>query len=197
MSTLFFDTETTGLPSNRQPLDDPSQPWVCQIGAIVEDATGRIRAEMNLIIRPEGWEIPEAATAIHGISQDDAEKYGMSARAAISLFFRLAETCTRVVAHNASFDRQMMEIMSARTGNAPKFPIWEGLFCTMKAATDIVRLPPTEKMLAKGMKGHKAPNLQEAHEYFIGHKFTGAHDAMADVRACRDVYRAIMRSKKS
>ena len=34
----------------------------------------------------------------------------------------------------------------------------------------------------------KWPNLQEAHQHAFGKPFDGAHDAMADLRACKDVY---------
>lgn len=58
----------------------------------------------------------------------------------------------------------------------------------MRDATDLVQCPPTERMVAKGMKGFKSPNLQEAYKHFFGVEFEGAHDAMADVRACKDVF---------
>ena len=49
-----------------------------------------------------------------------------------------------------------------------------------------------EAMLAKGMTGYKRPSLTETYRHFFGRDFDGAHDAMADVRACRDVYFALL-----
>lgn len=58
----------------------------------------------------------------------------------------------------------------------------------MKMAKQIVKAPLTEKQKACGFGGYKNPNLQEAYKHFFGVEFEGAHDAMADVRACRDVF---------
>lgn len=191
MGVLFFDTETTGFPNRQLPLDHPDQPHVCQIGAILMDADKKVRAEINLIIKPDGWVIPEEASRIHGITQQTAERYGVAAKGALSLFYRLAETAGCIVAHNAGFDKLLIEIMGERTGLQPKRPIFSNLFCTMQKSKDVLKLPPTEKMIAAGRTHYKQPNLQEAHKFFFGVEFEGAHDAMADVRACRDIYYAI------
>jgi DNA polymerase III epsilon subunit-like protein len=54
----------------------------------------------------------------------------------------------------------------------------------MKATTSICKLP--------GKYGdYKWPKLQESHLHFFGKEFEGAHDAMADVRACAAVYWAL------
>jgi DNA polymerase-3 subunit epsilon len=187
MTILFFDTETTGLPNKRNPFDHQDQPYVCQIGAILMDKD-KIRSEINLIIKPDGWIIPEEAAKIHGITQAAALQYGVAAKGALSLFYRLAEMAHTVVAHNASFDVLMIEIMGAHMQLQPKRPLFSNLFCTMQNSTNVVKIPPTEKMVAKGMTQYKSPNLQEAYKFFFGKEFEGAHDAMADVRACRDVY---------
>jgi len=46
-------------------------------------------------------------------------------------------------------------------------------------------------MLRSGRTNYKNPSLQEAYRHLFGRNFVGAHDAMADVRACRDVYFAL------
>ena len=38
---LFYDTETTGLPLYDQPSDDPRQPHIVQVGAILVDLDTR------------------------------------------------------------------------------------------------------------------------------------------------------------
>ena len=72
---LFFDTETTGFPNKKSPLDDPSQPHLVQLGAVLCD--GRVvRAQLDLIVNP-GVPIPEKATAVHGITDEMAAKCGV------------------------------------------------------------------------------------------------------------------------
>ncbi len=193
MTYLFFDTETTGLPDFKMPPTWDCQPHICQIGAILTDGTGRVKAEMNFIIKPDGWEIPQAASDIHGIMHADAIKYGISIKGALSLFDRMLRNCETVVAHNIKFDLFLLEIESAHSGVALQLP--QQFACTMQDSTDILQLPATAKMLAYNMGKYKNPNLQEAHEHFMGRKFDGAHDAMADVRACKDIFFAIAKDK--
>jgi DNA polymerase-3 subunit epsilon len=189
---LFFDTETTALPNFKLSSTDPSQPHICQIAAILTDPLGKVQAELNLLIRPEGWMIPEETTAIHGITQAAAEKYGIHVKGAMSLFWRLL-SCTEVlVAHNISFDIFLLRIAAHRCGLPDPKEMPFARFCTMQESKNILKLPPTEKMKATSFKNsYKSPTLQEVHEYFFNEKFMNAHDAMADVRACRDVYHKI------
>lgn len=188
MSILVFDTETTGLPNFRASSGDPDQPHICQIGAMLLDRGGRIKAEMNLLIKPDGWEITPETTAIHGITQADAEQYGIGLKGAMGLLWRLVAAADVMVAHNLSFDFFLLRIAAKRAAlSEPKD--WKiDKFCTCTSTKDILKIPPTEKMLAAGFNGYKNPNLQEAYKHFFGVEFEGAHDAMADVRACRDVY---------
>lgn len=44
MGYLFFDTETTGLPDTRMPPEWEGQPHICQLGAIMTDEQGRVKA---------------------------------------------------------------------------------------------------------------------------------------------------------
>ena len=186
---LFFDTETSGLPDKKQSASWEGQPHICQLGVIVADPNGRVKAEVNLLVRPEGWTIPAETSAIHGITQEDAEKYGLSIKGVLSIFGRLLTRSEMIVAHNLTFDLLMLEIEVERTAvelDLPKKP-----FCTMEKARNVLKIPPTAKMAACVMKDYKRPNLQETYRHFFGRDFEGAHDAMADVRACKDVFFAL------
>jgi DNA polymerase-3 subunit epsilon len=58
-------------------------------------------------------------------------------------------------------------------------------------ATPILKLPPTDKMRAAGRHHHKSANLREAYSHFMGRELVDAHSAIADARACMDVYFAL------
>ena len=63
----------------------------------------------------------------------------------------------------------------------------------MTMASDIMKLPPTAKMVAAGFLKNKPPNLTEAYKHFVDPAgFQGAHGALADARACALVHRAMM-----
>jgi DNA polymerase-3 subunit epsilon len=76
---LAYDTETTGLPDFKNPSDAPQQPHIVQFGAmLINPITEQPMASVNLIVRPEGWTIPDEVAAIHGITQDVAMAVGVS-----------------------------------------------------------------------------------------------------------------------
>ncbi len=189
MSILFFDTETTGFPNDRLPISHADQPHICQLAALLCDDDGSIRGGMNFIVLPDGWVIPEKVVAIHGITTEIATRFGISIKGALSIFARMAASADMLVAHNIKFDLQMLEIACARTGVDIELPPAHA--CTMQKAIDHVKAPPTQRMIDCGMTGYKNPNLAEAYKHFTGDELLGAHDAMNDVTACKDIYFAI------
>lgn len=179
MTPLIFDVETTGKCDFKSPPEAPHQPRVVQLAAMLVDATGKELHSLNLMIRPDGFQIPKEASDIHGITHDMAARHGVSMQHAASLFSALVNRCDQLVAHNIDFDLLLMRGECHKA--TVRFP-WESKqkVCTMAAMTPICKLP--------GNYGsYKWPKLQEAHLHAFGKEFDGAHDAMADVRACWDL----------
>jgi len=185
---LTFDTETTGKGDYKLPFDHPSQPRMVQLGAILHDANDRVVAELNLIIKPDGFTIPDEAANIHGITTDIAIRYGFPLRRAMLMFEQLCLMAETAVAHNFDYDDRIIRGEAVRLDLKPVIATFASVksFCTMKTATPLCKLP--------GMRGFKWPTLQEAHQHFFNAPFDGAHDAMADVRACRRVYEALTKT---
>ena len=177
---LVFDTETTGIINYRGKVGDASQPHIVQLGAQLYDDNKRIKGELNLLIKPDGWTIPQEATDVHGISTEDCEKYGIPIRSALGLFNLWLAFGPRLVAHNIDFDVFLVETEAIRLGKESFLNPYEKR-CTMKASTNLVGIPN------KTRGGFKWPKLQETHVKLFGSEFEGAHDAMADVRACARV----------
>lgn len=191
MTILFFDTETTGLPDKRSPVSATHQPHVVQLAAILTEDDGTERASISIIVNP-GVAIPEGASKVHGITDEVAAKYGVKPRVALTALRGLAMTADLVVAHNIEFDTFLVEVATDREGWPPHVIL--GMvrrFCTMEATTPILKLPPTERMVAAGFNKPKPPKLEEAYRHFFGKDLDGAHDALVDVRACRDVFFAV------
>lgn len=186
MNYLFFDTETTGLPDFKKDMNHPSQPRIIQLAAILTHES-TIVAELNCFIKPDGWTVPEEVTKIHGITTEKCEQYGIPMREALALFNAMKLIAKARVAHNISFDKVMMAREATFYGLEHNS---EGLesFCTMQLAKPICKIPPTDKMMAAGFKGFKQPNLQETYRHFFGTEFEGAHDALVDVRACKEIF---------
>lgn len=176
MIALFFDTETTGFPNPKNP------PEIVQIGAILQDTeTMRVVGELNLIVKPTK-PIPQACIDVHGIDDNLAARHGIDPLVADNMFALLAAQADVLVAHNYDFDYNV--IRGAWTVS-PAILETKAKYCTMKNATNVVGVSKSHG------GGFKYPKLIEAHIFFFERGFEGAHDAMADVRACRDVYFAL------
>lgn len=183
---LFFDTETTGFYDNRLPPNHDAQPHLVQLAMLLTEDDGKPVSSVSLIIDCP-HPIPEKASAVHGITNEIAGARGVDLQMAIGLFrhfYRLAGT---LVCHNVSFDVPVMESVISRF-NGESVTLRKPTFCTMEAATPVVNLPPTERMLAAGFNKPKPPKLEECIRHFFDEALDGAHDAMIDVAACRRVF---------
>lgn len=191
---LFFDTETTGLPDFNAPSDAPHQPKIIQLAALLTDGEGKAINQFCTLVRlPDDVEVGEIALKTHGISKEMASSYGLPAASALRLLERMMSMAEVAIGHNVSFDDRMLRI---HTKGDDTFNFEKPRKCTMTMAAPIVNLPPTEKMLAAGFSKPKSPNLQEAYQFFFGKPFDGAHDAMSDVLACRDIFFKMQEPKK-
>lgn len=186
---LIFDTETTGKAFLKLPLDHASQPRIIQLGAILMDKEWQVRAEVNLIAK--GIDIPQEASAIHGITNEVANECGVPQGMLLDAFHELSKLAKVVVAHNFDFDRFMVaREMAIQTQCYGSFGHLKDMsFCTMKAMTPICQIPGS-------YDDFKWPKLIEAYRHCFNEDFDGAHDAMADVRACARVYRWLMERAK-
>jgi DNA polymerase III subunit epsilon len=197
MKALIYDTETTGLPLFSEASNDSRQPHIVQLGAqLVDLDTERVHAGIDLVIKPDGYTIPAEVAKIHGITTEHALDVGVPAHYALFVFFEMWRLAQVRIAHNEQFDARILRIACARHGDLygiPKPDEWRNgrAECTQILSTPILKLPPTERMLAAGRNHHKSANLREAYLHFTGRELVDAHSAMADTQACAAVYFAI------
>ena len=190
---LFFDTETTGKADFKKASVDPAQPNLVQLGAILVDGeTRRELMTVDVIVKPDDWTIPVEAANVHGIPQELAERVGILHSNAVYTFRDLLFVADTVVAHNIQYDELVMDRACAVTDLAagePSFTYPFGskhrLVCTMREATDIAKVPSRRPM---HRQDYKWPSLAECSERFFGKGIEGAHNALVDVRVCKDIY---------
>lgn len=198
MSTLTFDTETTGKWDFKAPIESPHQPRIVQLGAVLEDDDGREISSMDLIVKPDGYEISDEVAAIHGIDQLTAILNGVGILDCMAIFVALWNAADRVVAHNIEFDLKMVERELRLQGQMQH---WQEkpVFCTMRLLEPVLKLPfkgGKRPAWAEQKQEWKWPSMQEAYAHVTGGKeFDNAHSAMADVRACAEVWRWIVKNK--
>lgn len=188
MNILFFDTETTGLPKNYKAPATDVENWprivelswtVCTDNGIPVNGKQR-----TFIIRPEGFEIPEAAAAIHGISQERAMAEGVELSAALQAFMDDVADCERLVAHNLNYDLNVISCELFRVFGETL--LGKEAVCTMKAATEFCAIP--------SKWGFKFPSLQELHNKLFGMNFDNEHSASADTEAAQRCYFALVQN---
>lgn len=195
-TAIFFDTETSGLPLFSEPSEHPAQPHIVQLAACLVDLdTRKTLASMDVIIKPDGWTIPDEVAAIHGITTEKAMDLGVHEDLALEMFMGMWAGRLRI-AHNESFDARIIRIAQHRFTTVcddQQRDNWKAgkTECTQILSTPILKLPPTAKMRAAGRNHHKSANLGEAYKFFTGKDLVDAHSAMADVQACMAVYFAI------
>lgn len=193
-TALFYDTETTGLPLFSEPSEDPRQPHMAQLAACLVDLdTRKTLASIDLIIKPEGWAIPEEVTKIHGISTELALAVGVPEAQAVNMLLALWNLSKVRVGHNEPFDARILRIALKRYTDDETADRWKGgaSECTQRLATPICAIAPTERMRAANRTHYKSPNLSEAFAHLCGGNLLNAHSAMADTQACMRVYFAI------
>ena len=197
---LVYDVETSGLPDWTMPSNHPAQPHIIQIGAILADDNGKEIERINIFIKPDGWTLPPEITKLTGITQEMLVEKGIPIKDAVETFIALWRKCTKTVAHNDNFDRRLFRIEMARLyGRVPLLDEWKNApaFCTMRSSTDIVKCPPTKKMIDAGRTGYKSPKLIEAYEHFFKRKPEVSHDAMADVESTLAIYFELMKLQQA
>lgn len=191
---IFFDTETSGLWNFKAEPDDDSQPHMVQLAFIVDDLKGNTLQEYNYYIKlPEDIVMEPGAVKAHGITRTTLDAHGISLASAVSAFNKACHKSTDLIAHNIDFDLNVMRAAYIRSYSMEKSEAqyFEDLdkFCTMKEGTDVCKLP------GRG-RNYKWPTLNEAYRILINIEgFEGAHDALNDVRACRDVYYELKKRK--
>lgn len=181
MKALIFDTETTGLPKNRTiklDLQPEIIEFYCQM---VDLKTGKIGKKFGTLIKPSkplsdtpAFGDKKTITAITGITNEMLEGKP-SFNAASKIIFKMIQGSPIVIAHNLSFDAEMIDIEAERLGIQVK---WPRKICSVEATI--------------AMKGYRL-NLTNLHLELFGKEFEGAHRAAGDVEAltkcCIELYK--------
>ena len=197
---LFIDTETTGLPlNNNLPYTDlKNWPYLVQVALIIEDDNYGILAKRNIILKPNGYTIPESATKIHGISNERAVKNGEDRDKVISFLDLALYKSDIIIGHNVSFDLNVIKSEIIRTKgieNALFKKKKHIVIDTMKMGRNICKIPNLSFHTRLSLP-NKYPKLDELYYKLFNKHFNNQHDAMADVQATYDCYYELKRKSQ-
>jgi len=179
-NVLFFDTETSGLANFKASYRD-DQPWIVQLGFILS-TKNKIYMRNSFLIKPCGRTISKGAKDTHGITEDEADNYGISEETACYIFLEALINAELTAGHNIAFDKLLVAHMlyCNNFGEEAELLMEHDSFCTMLEGTNICKIGQGGKW--------KWPKLIELYRHLFGYEFIGAHDALADVEATRDCY---------
>lgn len=168
MSYLILDTETTGTGKTDT---------VLQLAYQCFDSDGTMTYEYCKVFKPDfDYEIHEKATEINGFTKEIIDSIGEDAEEYTKVLCNMRKFAGRTyVGHNVSFDLRMLNQDLARYSFGRIEP---ESFCTMNDPKIKAFVGATDKN-----NKPKAPNLAELYRKLFGEEITGAHDALADVRA--------------
>lgn len=165
---VVFDTETTGLVKSRLIKLD-KQPEVIEFFACLVDLkSGKIDRELDLLIRPtveypmSVYTIKETKTKLSNDMLYDAPTFKEVAKQ----IREFLEGAPRLIAHNITFDKEMIEIEHERLQQTITWPL--RLDCTVEQTIHL--------------KGHRL-SLTALHTLLFDEGFEDAHRARHDVMA--------------
>lgn len=169
-----FDLETTGIDV------ETSRIVSAHVGVI--DSTGDIVERSDWLADP-GIEIPDQASAVHGITTERARTEGRTAAAVVSeIIEALGAIFARglaVTIFNAPYDLTLLAREARRHGLTP-----------LSAPSPIIDPLVLDRAVDKFRKGKRT---LEAASLFYGVELTAAHDAGADAIAAGRVAQAMVR----
>lgn len=172
---VAFDLETTGT--------DVETDRIVTAAVVRLEVDGGVSAERTWLLDP-GVEIPEQASAIHGISTAHAREHGLPAASAIEEIARaVAEELgsgTPLVVMNARYDLSLLDRECRRYGVES---VSERL---AQAPSPVIDPLVIDKHVDKYRKGKRALHALCAH---YGVPLDDAHDARADAVAAAQVVR--------
>jgi DNA polymerase III epsilon subunit-like protein len=183
---LVMDTETTGLIENRIVKNERLPELIEFYGAVVDLDNDHVLDEQEHLVRPtqalsdqpapgpRGRKSKKTITDITGISNEMLVSHPKFSEVADRII-AIIEAAPLVIAHNASYDQEILDIEAARLGRQIH---WPRLLCTVEQTVHL-----TGKRLT----------LTDLHNLLFEEKFADAHRAKADtqalIRCCRELVR--------
>lgn len=162
----LFDTETTGLIDTRLRKIERQSEVIEFYGCLADLESGEITSEYETLIKPANYPMSEDTI------KKTKTKLTNDMLATAPTFASVAEEIRQqieiaplVLAHNAAFDREMIEIEMERCG---KKIFWPHILCTIEQTMYI--------------KGYRL-SLTNLHKHLFNEEFPQAHRAKNDVKA--------------
>ena len=196
LTILFFDTETNGLPKDRNGLTTNTENWpyILQISwSIISCSSERfdvLEQQTHYIEFPEGVPFDTEAAKIHKI-EEAVVRSAVPSREVLEKFRKAAQASDVIVAHNLAFDKSVLWASYYRLNSQETFSWWPTHdYCTMIATKNLIKLP---SKYAKPNDLYKLPRLVELYRWLFNKEPEGnLHSADADVAVLITCFRELL-----
>jgi DNA polymerase III epsilon subunit-like protein len=202
---IVFDVETNGLIPKKNSMSisqNINNPYILQLSFIVYDVANMIenRVFNSYVNVDDSVMISPKITELTGITREKCKSLGNPIEDVLIEFYKEYERCDVIVAHNISFDREMINIEILRNhskmtelgyvrpeiifNNTYNHIHNKYLFCTMlhgKSTCNIIVETSKRSYI-------KFPKLSELYFKLFGEVPEGLHDALVDTRVCLKCY---------
>ena len=193
MIIAIFDTETTGLPKfkeiNMKELD--SWPYIVQFSYILFNTeTYEIIKIVDSVVKLENpTEITEENSKIHGITNEISRTKGTNIDIILKKFFKNIQNVDLIVAHNMSFDLNMIKVELLRLFKKNEendtyskllsdLENYKKYYCTMQESIDLCNITVQNKFNTSYVK---FPKLVELYEKLFNKTPKNLHNSLNDV----------------
>lgn len=164
---LTFDTETTGLISNRIIKIDRQAEVIEFYASRIDLSTGKVNKIYNTLIRPTHFPMNDyVLKTTHTKITNEMLKDAPTFKEVSNDILNVIENSPMIVAHNLSFDMEIIDIEFERLNQKVKWPMRR--VCTVEAT-----------MYLKGFR----LSLTKLHSLLFNEEFENAHRAESDVLA--------------
>lgn len=188
MKVLIFDTETTGLPTERFPSIYDSEKWphIIQLSYIMYDTDNFviIHKSDEIICIGDDVVLTEKSVSMHGISREISKAKGVPIYEALTRFNECASIAETLVGHNISFDKRIFIAECIRNNIKSNFMgSTKQLYCTMKNTKELCGLYTTYNNRKPYLK---YPTQTELHRKLFPDEADpqGVHNSLNDVLIC-------------
>lgn len=174
-NVLVFDSETTGLPVKG--VDYSQFPHVVQLAWWINGV------HKSYIVKPDGWEIPEEATKIHGITTEQALTEGVPFAKIADEYIHDCMVADIIIGHNIYFDSSIIKANILRLGmpNYYNDLVEPAMDKSKRICTMMKTIKFVDAKFENG-RGGKFPRLEELYDKLFSETFP-AHNAHEDVKA--------------
>ncbi|MFN3456303.1 MAG: hypothetical protein ACK4Z8_01840 [Novosphingobium sp.] len=178
-------------------LNNPSQPYLLDFGAVMFDRQGAIVEQLSTFVKPGPTaKLTTGAYKNHGISLDLARRIGQEPDDVFDWFRKHALEVDCIVGHDVHLLSQVMRIAGARATGDIWFPPCE-MYCTMSLEKTLLPMAFAERNFSTDPIAERPPTLPETYERITGTAFTGSRSAINYAKACMAIHRQIQRADVS